>query len=298
MNRVLNRIVGRQAEDRAAPGQNLGGAAEEIPHGVPVSRLDRINIKGQRLVVQGNPRVVVRIEHLGRPPEDLAVEEGSALWTDSHDADVLGHGGKGNTLALQIRPRKRAMARALSLDSRPMAESDPFDVLELRARFDLEPAEIQRAYFAHSAGLHPDIASGDPEAQRRMAALNQAKRILDDPEKRASALLKRLGGPGGEDRSLPPGFLMDIMEVREAIEEALATPDGRTEARQRWEAWAEKQRRTAIREVGDLFSALGTPPAAADLGRIRVRLNAWRYIERLIEQLDPDYDAGRADLES
>jgi curved DNA-binding protein CbpA len=89
---------------------------------------------------------------------------------------------------------------------------DPFDALGLPASFDLDQGEIERAYFARSAAVHPDVAAGDDEAQRRMTILNQAKRTLDDPERRADALLIRLGGPPREqDRSLPPDFLMEIM---------------------------------------------------------------------------------------
>jgi len=41
---------------------------------------------------------------------------------------------------------------------------------------------------------------------------------------------------------------------------------------------------------------VGDPPDPALLGEIRTQLNAWRYIERLIEQLDPQYDPNRADF--
>jgi molecular chaperone HscB len=173
--------------------------------------------------------------------------------------------------------------------------SDPFDILGLPAAFALDGAEIDRAYLARSAALHPDLAAGDAEAPRKMAALNQAKRALEDPERRANVLLARLGGPAKEaDRSLPPGFLMDMMETREAIEAAVRSGD--PSQRRQWEGWAEDRRREAIMEVGSMFGGLGTPPAAEGLRAIRTRLNAWRYIERLIEQLDPDYDPARADF--
>jgi molecular chaperone HscB len=179
-----------------------------------------------------------------------------------------------------------------------MAEADAYDILGLRAAFDLDAGEIQRAYFARSAALHPDIAAGDPEAQRRMAILNSAKRTLDDPERRGNALLVRMGGPGREDRSLPDGLLVEMMEVREAIEDAMADEGRRAAARAHWESWAEAQRKEAIGAVAGMFRSLADPPEPDSLGAIRARLNAWRYIERLIEQLDPDYDPQRADFES
>ena len=46
-----------------------------------------------------------------------------------------------------------------------------------------------------------------------------------------------------------------------------------------------------------MFQSLSSPPAAESLAEIRIRLNAWRYIERLIEQLDPGYDPDVADFQ-
>jgi molecular chaperone HscB len=175
--------------------------------------------------------------------------------------------------------------------------ADSFDTLGLSPRFDLEREEIDRAYLARSGALHPDLARGDAEAPRKMAALNHAKRTLEDPERRARALLTRLAGAGGDqDRALPPGFLAEMMEMREEIEAAVES--GNPAVRRKWEAWAEERRHEAIAEVGALFAGLSSPPSAEQLRAIRTRLNAWRYIERLIEQLDPDYDPQRADFEA
>jgi molecular chaperone HscB len=176
----------------------------------------------------------------------------------------------------------------------PGVGEDPFEILGLPARFDLDRAAVERAYLPRSAAMHPDLAS-DPEAPRRMAALNEARRVLEDPERRADALLRRLGGPSREqERGLPPGFLGGIMETRQEVEAAVTSGDAA--ARRRWQQWAELERGRAIEEVAVLFAALGPSPDPAALRRVRVRLNAWRYIERLIEQLDPNYDPARADF--
>jgi molecular chaperone HscB len=177
---------------------------------------------------------------------------------------------------------------------------DPFDVLGLPATFDLDRGQVERAYFAQSAVLHPDLASGDEEAQRRMAVINHARRVLEDPERRADALLLRLGGPSREQhKALPPAFLMEMMEIREAVEAAgaEADPEARASQRRSWEAWAEAERQKAIGEVAGMFRALAEWPSEGQREEIRTRLNAWRYIERLIEQLDPGYNPGRADHE-
>ncbi len=176
---------------------------------------------------------------------------------------------------------------------------DPFDALGLPPRFDLEIEDIERAYLARAAALHPDLASGDAEArelgERASAALNGARRVLRNAERRAGALLSRLGAPDkGEDRSLPDGFLIEILEVREQVESAQASGDPEQVAR--WEAWGEQERARYTELVSGLFGALGEAPAPEALREIRTKLNAWRYIERLIEQLDPDYNPSEADF--
>lgn len=172
---------------------------------------------------------------------------------------------------------------------------DPFTVLGLPARFDLPPEAVRRAHMTRVAQAHPDVAASDADSGRLVARLNSARAELEDPERRASVLLARLGGPSKEqDRSLPPGFLHEIMETREAVEAAVATGDAQEVAR--WRAWAADQRRNYLAKVGGLFAALADPPAPPSLAAIRVELNAWRYIERLIEQLDPGHDPARADF--
>jgi DnaJ-domain-containing protein 1 len=161
------------------------------------------------------------------------------------------------------------------------------------ALFDIDRAAVERAFLARVAKLHPDLVGDDDELAVQAAALNRAKKTLLDDERRADALLTLLGGPGKEeDKSLPPGFLMEIMETREAIEAAVASGDAAERAR--WRQWAQHQRGTYRETVATLF-AQGTH--AATRGAIRTQLNAWRYIERLIEQVDPRYDPSRADFD-
>lgn len=173
--------------------------------------------------------------------------------------------------------------------------ADPFDILGLAPRFDLGEGEIRRAYLARAAQVHPDTAGGEEDAEALSAELNRAKRTLEDPERRANALLARLGGPAKEeDRSLPSGFLMEMMEVRERMEEAVASgdPARRTEM----EAWAAARREAHASRVKALFEKAGGDAPADVLRAIRTELNAWRYVERMIEQLDPSYDPSTADF--
>lgn len=169
--------------------------------------------------------------------------------------------------------------------------TDPFELLGLPRVFSLAPDAIHAAHLTRAAAAHPDIAGAQmsaDEAANQAAALNRAKDQLLDAENRANVLLELLGGPTKEqDKTLPPDFLMEMMETREEIESAIASKQSAGIAR--WNAWAHERRDELSREVGELFARLGASPAHAELRAIRVRLNAWRYFERLIEQLQPDY---------
>lgn len=161
--------------------------------------------------------------------------------------------------------------------------TDAFDILGLPPQFALARAEIDRAYRKRVAAMHPDLAMGaDPEAGA--ARLNEAREVLLDAERRAAALLARLGGPGPEDRALPLGFLGRIMERRETIEEALTSDPGA--ARQELDR-ALADRGSYIELLTPMFERAQGSPDPGLLAEIRRQLNAWRYIERLIEQLSP-----------
>lgn len=166
---------------------------------------------------------------------------------------------------------------------------DAFDILGVPARFDLDAAAVQRAFLARSAEVHPDRTAGDEELA---AELNAARQTLNDPERRANALLARLGGPSKEaDRSLPDGFLMGMMSLREQAEAASGDPA----QLEHWMDEAERRRRAHIETTGAAFAAIqraGSAPSTPSLRDIRRELNAWRYIERMIEQLQSS-DGGR-----
>lgn len=115
--------------------------------------------------------------------------------------------------------------------SRPPSESggpDPFAVLGIEARFDLDPAAVRAAFRDRAAAMHPDRAA-DPAARatlaRASAELAEAQRVLLDPVRRGEALLASLGGAA--PASPPSGeFLVEMMEIREGIDAAAGDPGG------------------------------------------------------------------------
>ncbi len=183
--------------------------------------------------------------------------------------------------------------------------SDCFAILGLPRVFALDPVAIQRAFLTRSAEIHAGVADAD-EQDRALSELNQAKAIVENPESRADALVLLAGGPSREtDRSLPEGFLQEMMELRQAMEEEIesASTEARPAAIAKWEGWSFKRRQDHERRAGLHFAQLhanvspmpgvSEPPSENNLLRtIRRELNAWRYIERMIEQIDPQQGPG------
>jgi len=169
--------------------------------------------------------------------------------------------------------------------SGPDFTGDPFGVLGIEPGFDVRPEVVERSWLRLAGELHPDRAADSDEAVAKLARINEARAVLLDAEQRANALLARLGGASKEgDRSLPDGFLAEMMEVRESAEEARTSGD-----QVAWDAfrtWADARRQAHVASVGSLFAQYGEASDERILKSIRMELNAWRYIERMLEQLD------------
>ncbi|MCE9589658.1 MAG: Fe-S protein assembly co-chaperone HscB [Planctomycetes bacterium] len=167
---------------------------------------------------------------------------------------------------------------------------NPFETLGLPARFDLDEADLHKRFIRLSSDHHPDRytdALDQADAAERSAVVNEAYRALRDPESRANALLAVMGGPAiGDDKELPEGFLLEVMEVRERMDEVLA--EGDHAAVDELTRWVEAERGARLKAVGELFikaGGQGGETRAAALRDIRRELNALRYFERMAERL-------------
>jgi len=182
----------------------------------------------------------------------------------------------------------------------PTPLDNPFSILGLPQRFALEDSTLERAYLRQVSRLHPDAGDtgagvsgcedSDEQNDREIktARLNEAKSILKSIEKRGNLLLQLLGGlPANADKSLPAGFLVEMMELRQTIEEEVSSKEGL----EKWQKWGEQERKAYETTLGELFLSLEGEIGGMNVisAKIREQLNALRYIERLIEQLDPRY---------
>jgi molecular chaperone HscB len=166
--------------------------------------------------------------------------------------------------------------------------TDPFALLGVPAQYDLDLADLHRRFIALASANHPDrfLDPGDQaDAAERAAQINQAYRVLADPQSRAEALLSLLAGPAqAPDHSLPPDLLTTMLDVREELEQARAANDSRTLARLR--TWALEQHNAYLARIAALFALAADPHQQASAVKdIRLVLNALRYFQRMLEQL-------------
>jgi molecular chaperone HscB len=156
---------------------------------------------------------------------------------------------------------------------------DHFARLGLPAALDLERATLDRAYFALQRQWHPDRFANRPAEERarsstEAAALNDAYRTLKDPLSRAVyfAGLKGVELPGDGKTIDDPDLLMEAMEAREALHEAITV-----EAVDRLAAEARDDMKNSLAGLGGLFLRDDKPA-------IRKALLRLRYLDKFAEE--------------
>jgi molecular chaperone HscB len=156
---------------------------------------------------------------------------------------------------------------------------DHFARLGLPAALELEPASLDRAYFALQRQWHPDRFVARPPDERarassEAAALNDAYRTLKDPLSRAVyfAELRGVELPGDGKTIDDPDLLMEAMETREALHEAASA-----DAVDALAGEAKRQAQKALGELADLFLHEDKPA-------IRKTLLRLRYFDKFAEE--------------
>ena len=162
---------------------------------------------------------------------------------------------------------------------------DHFELLGVPKGYAVDTARLEQGYRELQSRVHPDRFAAASEAERRVAMqwatrANEAYRTLRDPLGRARYLLKLKGFDTGEDTntSMPPDFLMQQMEWREAVGEARRRGDAGALRALREEIAATRSEMLAMLE-----RALDAE-ANYDAGCSLVR--KLRFLEKLDEEID------------
>jgi molecular chaperone HscB len=107
-----------------------------------------------------------------------------------------------------------------------------FELFHLPQRFAIDLKALDAAYHEVQNQVHPDKFANAPDAEKRVAMqwatrANEAYKTLKSPFKRA-AYLCELNGVDLQtesNTSMPPAFLMQQMEWREALDDARTQKD-------------------------------------------------------------------------
>ena len=159
-----------------------------------------------------------------------------------------------------------------------------FELLGLPAAFALDPSRLEQRYSELQGRVHPDRFAASSEAERRVAMqwatrANEAYRTLRDPLARARYLLSLKGYDTGEESNtaMPPDFLMQQMEWREAVAEARGERDLETLAALRAEIAAAR---------AEMLELLGRALDAANYDAGCSLVRKLRFLEKLDEEID------------
>lgn len=113
-----------------------------------------------------------------------------------------------------------------------MTPTDHFSLFQLAPRFALDVDALEHAYRQVQARVHPDRFAAASGAEKRVAMqwatrANEAFATLKSPVRRAAYLCEINGVPVGAEvnTAMPPGFLMQQLEWREALDAASAAAD-------------------------------------------------------------------------
>jgi molecular chaperone HscB len=105
-----------------------------------------------------------------------------------------------------------------------------FELFGLRPAFALDSEALERAYREIQSQVHPDRFAHAGDAERRASLqwttrVNEAYRALKSPVQRASHILSLHGVDVAfeTNTAMPQNFLMQQMELRESLEDAVAT---------------------------------------------------------------------------
>ena len=163
--------------------------------------------------------------------------------------------------------------------------ADHFTLFELPRAFRLDSSVLDKRYREIQAQVHPDKFTQAGDAERRLSLqwatrANEAYQTLKTPLSRAQCLLELAGYEVGAENNtaMPPEFLMEQMEWREAVSEArVARELGELEQLH----YRVKQRmKKRYVELAQLLDDQHDYPQAAD------RVRRLMFLEKLLFEID------------
>lgn len=164
-----------------------------------------------------------------------------------------------------------------------------FALFQLPPTFAIDASQLDAAYRALQARVHPDRFASGTDAEKRVAMqwatqANEAYQTLKNPLKRASYLCEMHGIDLGieSNTAMPPAFLMQQMEWREALDDARHAKD--FAALEALDAELRGERRRQLDEIRALLDGAQFEEAGA-------RVRQLMFVEKFGEEIERAFEA-------
>jgi molecular chaperone HscB len=153
-----------------------------------------------------------------------------------------------------------------------IANKNYFELFGLPVDFDVDPSTLSVRYRELARRVHPDKFAQGSDQERRLSMqwttlVNEAFQTLKDPIRRGRYLLSLSGVElrDDTDTAMDPQFLMEQMELREALEEVRGAPEPHrrlvelaNDIRRRFDAKTQQLRASLAHDKGDHGQATNT----------------------------------------
>lgn len=166
-----------------------------------------------------------------------------------------------------------------------------FELYDLPVRFNTDASAVKSKYYEFSRRFHPDRFATASDTERtealRIAALNNdAYKTLTSPDRTMAYILKTNGVLEEEEKyALPPAFLMEMMELNEALSDYEMEPDNES-LRQQSEQTLQEQLSTWQEDLEPLLNRFDAGETSAVLLKeIKDRYFRKKYLLRIQERM-------------
>jgi len=171
-------------------------------------------------------------------------------------------------------------------------QPDYFEFYGLPVQFNPNQQEVKAKFYAFSKQYHPDFYANESEEKQDEALTlstlnNKAYQTLSNEKKRLKYVLE-LKGIVATDESyqLPQSFLMEMMDINEALMDLQFEPDAEKLAEVRKNIGEiEEELKKELRDLMNQFDS--NPTAASENLFVSIKDNFYRqkYIDRIREKL-------------
>jgi molecular chaperone HscB len=172
-------------------------------------------------------------------------------------------------------------------------QASDFELFGLPAAFSLDRGQLDLQWKSLQREAHPDRFASEGAAAQRIAMqwsvrINEAYNRLKDPLKRAAYLCELNGAAVNAENntSMPPAFLMQQMEWREALDDckAIKVVDSKIECLEKLLDEVDATHAASLKQIASLIDADQNFSAA--VGQVRALMFIEKFAQEVQYQLD------------